>query len=153
MTRELTVVDPGPLTTVQDRGRTGWAHLGVPRAGALDQPSADLANRLVGNPVGAAVLETTLGGMMFTVSTAMTVAVTGARAPVHVDERAEAWGEPVTVRAGQTVRIGAVSSGVRCYVGVAGGVDVPLVLGSRSTDTLAWVGPPAVRAGDRLPVG
>jgi biotin-dependent carboxylase-like uncharacterized protein len=151
--RCLTVVAAGPQTTVQDRGRTGWAHLGVPRAGALDQPAADLANRLVGNPVDAAVLETTLGGVAFRVSTAMTLAVTGAPAPVHVDDRAEPWGEPVALAARQTVRVGPATSGVRSYVAVAGGVAVPAVLGSRSTDTLAWVGPPALQDGDRVPGG
>ena len=66
--RTLTIVDAGPHTSVQDRGRPGWAHLGVPRAGALDRPAADLANRLVGNDPSAAVLETTLGGVAFDVN-------------------------------------------------------------------------------------
>ena len=79
--RSLTVVDPGPLTTVQDAGRVGWAHLGVPRAGALDGPAADHANRLVGNDVAAAVLETTLGGVTLTAEGTLTVAVTGAPVP------------------------------------------------------------------------
>jgi biotin-dependent carboxylase-like uncharacterized protein len=151
--RALTVLEAGPLTTVQDRGRRGWAHLGVPRAGALDAPAAALANRLVGNDPAAAVLETTFGGLAFTVSAAVTVAVTGALVPVLVDGRAAAWAEPVSVRAGQTVRLGRPAQGVRSYVALAGGVDVPLVLGSRSTETLAGVGPPVVRDGTRLPVG
>lgn len=151
--RALTVSDAGPLTTVQDRGRLGWAHLGVPRAGVLDRPAADLANRLVGNEESAAVLETTLGGVQLTVSAAMTVAVTGARTEVLVDGRAVPWAEPVGVRAGQSVRVSAASAGVRSYLAVSGGVAVPPVLGSRSTDTLAWVGPPRLSNGDVLPVG
>jgi biotin-dependent carboxylase-like uncharacterized protein len=151
--RALTIRDAGPLTTVQDGGRSGWAHLGVPRAGALDRPAADLANRLVGNHSSAAVLETTLAGVTFTVSDAMTVAVTGAEADVSVDDRPAAFGEPVGVRAGSAVRVGAAWRGVRSYVAVAGGVEVAEVLGSRSTDTLAWVGPALVRDGDVLPVG
>ena len=80
----LTVLDPGLLTTVQDRGRHGYAHLGVPRAGALDAPAAALANRLVGNPVDAAVLETTMTGASVRFDRALTVAVTGARSEVRV---------------------------------------------------------------------
>lgn len=151
--RTITVLDAGPLTTVQDLGRPGWAHLGVPRAGALDRPAADLANRLVGNRPEAALLETTMGGTAFTVSGAMTVAVTGARAPVTVGGRANAWAEPIAVPAGATVRVGPASCGLRSYVAFGGGIDVAPVLGSRSTDTLAWVGPPALRAGDVVAIG
>jgi biotin-dependent carboxylase-like uncharacterized protein len=151
--RRLTVLDAGPLTTVQDGGRAGWAHLGVPRAGALDGGAADLANRLVGNSPGAALLETTVGGVTVRVSAAMAVAVTGAAAPVEVDGRAVAFGEAVAVPAGATVRVGPATDGVRSYLAVAGGVHVDPVLGSRSTDTLAWVGPPRLTEGDVLPVG
>ena len=151
--RTLTIVEAGPLTTVQDTGRPGWAHLGVPRAGALDRPAADLANRLSGNDVSAAVLEATLGGVSFTVSDTTTVAVTGAEAVVTVDGRAVPWAEPVAVRAGQQVRVGRATRGVRSYVAVAGGLEAPVVLGSRSTDTLAYVGPGVLRDGDRVPLG
>jgi biotin-dependent carboxylase-like uncharacterized protein len=151
--RHVSVVDPGPLTTVQDLGRTGWAHLGVPRAGALDRRAADLANRLVGNGPDAAVLETTFGGVAVRVSTAMTAAVTGAAAPVSVDGRPAAWCEPLALREGQTLRVGPAVAGVRSYVAFAGGIDVPPVLGSRSRDTLAGLGPPALAEGDELPVG
>lgn len=151
--RQVTVLDPGPLTTVQDGGRVGWAHLGVPRAGPLDRPAAGLANRLVGNHADAAVLETTVGGVTFTVSHALAVAVTGAGADVVVDGRAVAWGGPVAVRAGATVRVGPATWGVRSYVAVAGGLWPQPVLGSRSTDTLSWTGPPALCEGDPIPVG
>jgi biotin-dependent carboxylase-like uncharacterized protein len=151
--RSVRIVHAGPLTTVQDRGRPGWAHVGVPRAGALDGPAADLTNRLVGNDADAAVLETTLGGVTFTVTAAMTVAVTGAECAVTVDERAVAWGTAIAVAAGRTVRVGPATRGLRSYVGLAGGVDVPPVLGSRATDTLAGVGPPVLRDGEVLPVG
>ena len=147
------VVDPGPLTTVQDLGRVGWAHLGVPRAGALDRSSAALANRLVGNPPEAALLETTVGGATLRMLDAATFAVTGAPCEVRAGHRAASYGLPVTVPAGTTVRVGAALDGVRSYVAVAGGIDVMPVLGSRSTDTLAWVGPPRLAAGQRLPVG
>lgn len=153
MSRFLAVVDPGPLTTIQDGGRPGWAHLGVPRSGALDASAATLANRLVGNHEDAAVLETTLGGVAVRASVAMTIAVTGADALVDVGGRSVALREPVTVRGGQTVRVGPARAGVRSYLAVAGGVDVPCVLGSRSTDTLSGTGPEPLTAGQKLPVG
>lgn len=151
--RVAVVLHPGPLTTVQDLGRPGWAHLGVPRAGVLDRPAAALANRVVGNDVSAAVLETTLGGLTVRVEAAMTVAVTGARAEVWVDARHRPWGEPLALHAGSTLRVGPALEGVRSYVAFAGGLDVPAVLGSRSTDILCGVGPSVLSAGDRLPVG
>jgi biotin-dependent carboxylase-like uncharacterized protein len=151
--RVLEVLEPGPLTTVQDRGRPGWAHLGVPRAGALDAGAAALANRLVGNDDDAALLETTLGGVTLRLSSATTVAVTGAACPVRVDGRAVAFAEPVTVRAGAEVAVGPARHGVRSYLAVAGGLAVEPVLGSRSTDTLAWLGPPRLAAGAVLPLG
>jgi biotin-dependent carboxylase-like uncharacterized protein len=153
VSRFLVVLDPGPLTTVQDRGRAGWAHLGVPRAGALDGPAAALANRLVGNSVAAAVLETTLGGVSLQASTAMTLAVTGADAPVTVDGRSVAAREPVAVRSGQTLCVGPARTGLRSYVAAAGGIDVPAVLGSRSTDTLSGMGPAPLTKDQELPVG
>lgn len=151
--RALIVLEPGPSTTVQDQGRPGWAHLGVPRSGALDARSAALANRLVGNHPAAALLETTFGGVSLRAEAAMSVAVTGAEAAVLVSGRERAFGAPVTVRAGETLTVGPARWGVRSYVAVAGGVDVAPVLGSRSTDTLSGVGPAPLAAGAVLPVG
>ncbi|WP_416876021.1 biotin-dependent carboxyltransferase family protein [Kitasatospora sp. SC0581] len=150
---ELVVERPGPLTTVQDLGRRGVAHLGVPRAGALDEPALRAANRLVGNEPGAAGLETTIGGVALRAVAAVLVAVTGAPSPVRVDGRPAAWGAPVLVPAGALLEVGAATAGVRGYLAVAGGIDVPPVLGSRSTDLLAGLGPAPLAAGDRLPVG
>ena len=139
----LEVLDPGPLTTVQDHGRPGWAHLGVPRAGALDRPAADLANRLVGNPPDAAVLEALLGGLRLrNAGPGRWAAVTGPVAP-----RLVWWA------AGTTLIVPTPGSGLRSYLAVAGGIAVPPVLGSRSTDTLAGVGPARLAAGDSLPLG
>jgi biotin-dependent carboxylase-like uncharacterized protein len=149
----LTVVDAGALTTVQDLGRTGWAHLGVPRAGALDAPAAALANRVVGNPPDAAVLETTLTGVSLRADAGHWVAVTGATCEVRVDAAAVAHGEAVYVRRGAVLTVGRALRGVRSYVGVAGGIAVDPVLGSRSIDTLAGVGPPMPSEGTTLPVG
>ncbi|WP_371477925.1 biotin-dependent carboxyltransferase family protein [Kitasatospora sp. NBC_00315] len=149
----LEVLRPGPLTTVQDLGRRGVAHLGVPRAGALDEPALRAANRLTGNAPGAAALETTLGGVALRALRPLLVAVTGAPAPVRVDGRPAAWGAPVTVPAGAVVEIGPATHGVRSYLAVAGGIAVPLVLGSRSADVLSGLGPPPLTAGAVLPVG
>ncbi|WP_428962718.1 5-oxoprolinase subunit C family protein [Micromonospora fluostatini] len=147
------VLRAGALTTVQDLGRPGWAHLGVPRSGALDPAALRLANRLVGNPETAAGLETTLAGCDLRLDRAGTVAVTGAQARVRVGDRPADVGRPIAVPAGTPVRIGPALHGVRSYVAVAGGVAVEPVLGSRATDLLSGLGPPPVRDGDRLPLG
>jgi biotin-dependent carboxylase-like uncharacterized protein len=149
----LIVEEAAGLVTVQDRGRIGLAHLGVPRAGALDPPAAGLANRLVGNDEGAAVLEVTMGGLVVRATAPLWLAVTGARCPVEVDGRATAHEEAVWVPRDGVIRIGPAETGVRAYLAVNGGIEVAPVLGSRSTDTLAWVGPPRVVAGTELPVG
>ncbi|WP_405014253.1 biotin-dependent carboxyltransferase family protein [Kitasatospora sp. NBC_01539] len=150
---ELVVVRPGPLTTVQDLGRRGVAHLGVPRAGALDEPALVAANRLLGNAPGAAALETTLGGVAVRVTAPVVVAVTGAPAPVRVDGRPVPWGAAVRVGTGSVLEVGTATHGVRGYLAVAGGVAVPPVLGSRSADLLSGLGPAPLAVGDRLPVG
>ena len=153
MTTWLSVLDAGPLTTVQDLGRRGWAHLGVPRSGALDRAAATYANRLVGNPVDAAVLETTLGGVTVGVSGRVRVAVTGAPAPVTVDGRPRPFAEPFLLAAGSALSVGATTSGVRSYVALGGGVAADPVLGSRSTDTLSGLGPPPLARGVVLALG
>jgi biotin-dependent carboxylase-like uncharacterized protein len=149
----IEVIRAGALTTVQDLGRPGWAHLGVPRSGALDLPALRLANRLVGNPEGAAGLEMTLAGCAIRLERAGTVALTGAPARLVVDGRNAAYGVAVPVPAGGLVDVGAAGAGVRSYLAVAGGLAVPPVLGARATDTLSGLGPPVLRDHDRLPVG
>ncbi|MEU7427128.1 biotin-dependent carboxyltransferase family protein [Streptomyces sp. NPDC040750] len=151
--RALVVVRSGALTTVQDRGRPGYAHLGVPRSGALDPPAAALANRLVGNGPDAAVLETTLDGCALRPRSTVTVAVTGAPCPVTVSGRPAAWGAPVVVPAGELLEVGTTTAGVRAYLGVGGGVAVEPVLGSRATDLLSGLGPPPLTDGTVLPLG
>lgn len=153
MSAALLVQQAGGLVTVQDRGRPGLAHLGVPRAGALDAPAAALANRLVGNGEDAALLEVTMGVLVLHATEPLWIAVTGARCAVSVDGRAVAHAEAVWVPRDGVIRIGAAETGVRAYVAAGGGIGVEPVLGSRSTDTLAWVGPPRVVAGAELPVG
>ncbi|MFE7902041.1 biotin-dependent carboxyltransferase family protein [Streptomyces sp. NPDC057424] len=151
--RALAVVRAGALTTVQDAGRPGHAHLGVPRSGALDRPAADLVNRIAGNPPETAVLETTLDGCAVRPRSTVTVAVAGAPCRVTVDGRPVAWGAPVRVPAESLLDIGPAVSGVRAYVGFAGGIAVEPVLGSRSTDLLSGLGPPPLADGMVLPLG
>jgi biotin-dependent carboxylase-like uncharacterized protein len=156
MTGRLEVVRAGPLTTAQDAGRPGLAHLGVSPSGYADAPAARLANRLVGNPEDAAVLETTAAGPTLRLpdgSPAVVVAVTGAAAPVTVDGRAVDAHAAVVLQGGQTLHIGTVTAGLRTYVAVQGGLTVPPVLGSRSTDLLSGLGPAPLAAGRMLPYG
>ncbi len=147
------VIAAGALVTVQDGGRPGLAHLGVPRAGWLDPPAAAFANRLVGNAPDAAVLEVSLGGIELRADAGRWVAITGATCAVHVDDVPRAHGRAEWVPGGARLRLGPADVGVRSYLAVSGGIDVDPVLGSRSTDTLAWVGPPRVVTGSVLPVG
>ncbi|MFF4604687.1 biotin-dependent carboxyltransferase family protein [Streptomyces sp. NPDC001339] len=151
--RAFSVVRAGALTTVQDLGRPGHAHLGVPRSGALDEPAHRLANRLVGNPESAATLETTLTGCAVRVRTATTVALTGAPCPVTVDGRPAPWGAPVHVPAGAVLDAGPATHGLRCHLAFAGGIDTEEVLGSRATDLLSGLGPEPLTDGAVLPLG
>jgi biotin-dependent carboxylase-like uncharacterized protein len=146
-TRALTVLATGPLTTVQDDGRPGQAALGIGRSGACDRASAALANRLVGNPADAAVLEVTFGGLAVRAESDLLVVTTGARCP------GAPHAAPTLLRRGQELRLGAPAAGLRTYLGVRGGIAVPPVLGSRATDVLAGLGPAVVAVGDVLPVG
>ena len=150
----------GALTTVQDRGRSGWRHLGVAHAGALDPVQASRANRLVGNSVDAAVLELTLRGPGLEFEQPTRIALCGAHIDAHFeDARAERHavplGRPVTLPAG-TLRLGMIRNGLRAWLAVAGGIDVLRVLGSRSTDLRGGFGGiegRALHSGDALPLG
>ncbi|WKK23138.1 biotin-dependent carboxyltransferase family protein [Streptomyces olivoreticuli] len=153
MSGALTVVRAGALTTVQDLGRPGHAHLGVGLSGALDRPAHRLANRLVGNPAPCATLETTVNGCAVRVDRAVTAAVTGTPCAVRVDGRPVAWGAAVRVPAGAVLDVGAAVGGVRAYVAFGGGVAVPPVLGSRSRDLLSGLGPDPLTDGATLPLG
>jgi biotin-dependent carboxylase-like uncharacterized protein len=151
--RTLQVVRAGTLTTVQDAGRPGLAHLGVPPSGALDRPAWQLANRLVGNRADAAALETTLDGVTVRAGCDSAVAVTGAPATVTLDGRPAAWGAAIAVRAHATIDVGRPAAGLRCYVAISGGVCPAPSLGSRSRDLLSELGPAPLRAGDMLTLG
>src|SRR4029453_12590723 len=149
----IRVRKPGLLTTVQDLGRPGLAHLGVPTAGAADRRAFGLANRLVGSRAGAAGLEITVTGPELELEAGGWVALTGGRVAADLDGRTVPMDMAVRAEPGQVLRVGSVTSGLRAYLAVRGGIGVPPVLGSRSTDTLARVGPPRLEEGARLPVG
>jgi len=154
--RSVEVLQPGPLTTVQDLGRAGLAHLGVPRSGAADAASLRRANGQVGNPPDAAGLEVTLGRLVVRFESGSLVAVTGAPVPMTLSEAsspAPAHGTAFGVRAGAVLRLGAPAAGLRSYLAVDGGFDVTAILGSRSADLRSGLGPAPLRAGERLPVG
>lgn len=152
----IEVVHPGLLTTLQDAGRPGLAHLGIGHAGAFDTAALALANRLCGNPRDACGLEVTLRGPGLRFAAAARVAITGAPLTVAIDGVAAPMWTPIAVPAGALLTLGAMRSGCRSWLAIGGGVAVPPVLGSRSCDVNARLGPLDGRAlapGDRLPIG
>lgn len=149
----LTVLATGPLATVQDHGRPGYADLGVPGSGGADRGALALANRLVGNAEWAAVVETTLGGFRARVDADALVAVTGADTVVRHNGVPAGLAAALVLRAGDELALDTPGWGLRNYIAVRGGIDVEPVLGSRSTDTLSGLGPPPLGTDDRLPVG
>ena len=127
------MLDAGPLTTVQDLGRAGHLRVGIPPSGPMDREAFVLANRLVGNPDGAAGLECTLMGPRLEFADARWVAVTGAEVPVTLDGAEMPRWTSFPVRAGGVLKIGAARAGVRAYLAVSGGIATPPALGSRAT--------------------
>jgi biotin-dependent carboxylase-like uncharacterized protein len=144
------VLAPGALTTTQDLGRPGWAHIGVPRSGAADRSALVLANRLVGNHDGAAALETTLTGPRLRFDGPAEVALSGAPVQARIGDRPVPMHEAFAVAAGDELRIGNATAGLRTYVAFAGGIDAPLTLGSAATDLLTGLGPARLGRGDML---
>jgi biotin-dependent carboxylase-like uncharacterized protein len=147
---------PGLATTVQDLGRPGYYHLGIPLSGAMDRFALRAANLLVGNDEGAAVLEAVFMGPELEFTSDATVAVTGAELPPKVNgDVCETW-TSFKVKAGQVLSFDFLKKGARAYIAISGGVDVPVVLGSRSTYALGALGGHEGRklqAGDQLPLG
>ncbi|WP_224388076.1 biotin-dependent carboxyltransferase family protein [Pseudonocardia sp. ICBG1293] len=155
MTR-IEVRKPGLSTTVQDGGRSGYYHLGIPPSGALDQYSLSCANALVGNPDGAAALEIVYLGPELVFTGPATVAVAGATiAPTLNGEPRPVW-ESFDVAEGDVLAFDYLKAGARAYLAVSGGIDVPEKLGSRATYALGALGGLDGRPlaeGDVLPVG
>ena len=152
----LEVLKPGLSTTVQDLGRPGYYHLGIPESGAMDKFSLATANLLVGNPEGAAALEAVFQGPEIRFHRDAVVAVCGAHMPPKVDGVEQPGWTSFAVKSGQALSFGFLKSGARAYIAISGGVDVPLVLGSRSTYPLGALGGfegRPLKAGDRVKLG
>ena len=152
----IEILEPGLLTTVQDLGRRGFQRYGIPVCGALDAVSLRIANILVGNPEGAAGLEVTFMGPALKFNADAVFAVAGADFDLELDGRAVRTWESFEASAGATLRMGQATDGLRAYIAVAGGIAVPSLMGSRSTDLKGGFGGfegRALQAGDALPVG
>ncbi|MDE2821898.1 MAG: biotin-dependent carboxyltransferase family protein, partial [Chloroflexota bacterium] len=147
------ILDPGLLTTVQDRGRYGYQRYGVPVSGAMDQFALRMANLMAGNDQGAAALEVTVRGPKIEFHTSTWIAVTGADISPEVDGwRVQMW-ESLEIEEGSTLEFGELRDGMRAYIAVRGGIDVPTVMGSRSTylkGSFGGLEGRALQAGDLL---
>ena len=151
---EIAVVRAGPLTTVQDLGRPGWAHIGVPPSGAVDRDALVLGNRIVGNDPATAGLEATLAGPSLRFRAPALVALTGAEADATVSGRPAAANALVRVAAGEVLELRGCVGGVRTYICIRGGIEAEQTLsGSRSTDLMSGLGPPPLRDGDVVRIG
>lgn len=158
----LEVLTPGPQSLIQDLGRPGLGDVGVSKAGAADTASARQANRLVGNAPGDAVIETILGGLTVRAHGELTLALAGAITPVEITTTNDAGGDntrtapmcsPFALHDGETLTLDQPAAGLRTYLAIRGGIDVPEVLGSRSTDVMSGIGPDPLAAGVVLPIG
>ncbi|MEV7397387.1 biotin-dependent carboxyltransferase family protein [Aeromicrobium sp. NPDC092404] len=149
----LVVESPGLLALVEDSGRPGLGHVGVSASGAFDRAALRQLNLVLGNDPAAAALEVLGGGLLLRAASSVMIAVTGGAGPITVDGDPAAYGRAIPLRAGQRLALGTPTAGLRAYVGVAGGFAPRSELGSRSTDTLAGLGPAPLHEGDRLEVG
>ena len=152
----LEVVQPGLATTIQDLGRPGYFHLGIPIGGAMDRMALRAANMLVGNEEGAAGLEAVFIGPELRFGRDAMIAVTGADMPVSIDGEERPTWTAIAVSRGQTLSFGYLKAGARIYIAVSGGIDTPPALGSRSTYPIGALGGiegRAIAAGDTLPLG
>lgn len=138
----LEIVKSGPLTTIQDGGRTGYAKLGYRRCGACDRYAMELANILAGNWEDScqAVLEFTMRGGTIRFGSGVVIALTGADMEPKLDGTAVAMYQPVIVRPGQVLKLGFAKTGLRTYLAVGGGLLLPEVMGSCSTDSTCGIG-------------
>ena len=152
----IKVIDSGFATTIQDLGRPGYYHLGIPIGGAMDRLALRAANLLVGNDESEATLETVFTGPTLEFEKDSTVAITGAELPPILDGDVQQTWTAIPVKAGQVLKFDYLKSGARSYIAVQGGITVPKALGSRSTyaiGALGGVNGRAVANGDTLPVG
>jgi biotin-dependent carboxylase-like uncharacterized protein len=149
----LEILETGPLSTVQDLGRPGFAGIGVGISGAADRSSFRLANHLAGNAEGTPAVEVTFGRFAARACRDLTIAVTGAPCPITMDKQGVAMNSVLHIPAGSVFRLGSPRRGLRSYVAIHGGIDVAPVLGSWATDLLTGLGPQPLRPGAVLPIG
>ncbi|WP_347354651.1 biotin-dependent carboxyltransferase family protein [Intrasporangium sp.] len=152
----IEITKPGLASSIQDAGRSGYYHLGIPPSGAMDQISYRAANLLLGNPETAAAIECALMGPELVFTEPTHVCLTGARMQLKLDGQDQPTDTVLAVAAGQTLTLGFATAGARSYLAVAGGIEVPVKLGSRSTYALGGLGGHRgrpLKAGDQLPIG
>ncbi|MFC4766198.1 biotin-dependent carboxyltransferase family protein [Effusibacillus consociatus] len=152
----IKVVKPGLQTTVQDLGRIGYYEIGMPPSGAMDKYSFTIANLLVGNEENSATLEITYMGPELEFQQDTRIAITGGEIPPKVNGQPVPMWETLVIKKGDVLSFDFVKQGARVYLAVAGGIDVPLIMGSRSTYTLCGIGGfegRALQAGDLLQIG
>ena len=152
----IKVIKPGLSTTVQDLGRPGHYQLGIPMGGAMDRMAMRSANLLVGNDEGDAGFEAAYLGPELEFERDAVIAMTGANMPILIDGEAQPGWTALAIRAGQRLSFGYLKAGARLYIAISGGIDVPEVLGSRSTYLVGELGGfqgRAIQSGDRLNIG
>lgn len=147
---DLKIISPGLLTTIQDLGRYSYRSQGVPVSGAMDQAAAKLANTLVGNDESDALLECTMMGPKIEFLCDTYIAVTGAEVEVKIDGNPLNINQTIAITSGSILQFGRLHSRCRFYISFASGIDAPLTLGSRSTDTISNIGPKIIQRGDKL---
>ena len=152
----INVISPGILTTIQDLGRPGYYHLGIPIGGAMDRLALRAANLLVGNSENAACLEAVFMGPKLQFTEDVTIAVCGANLPPKINGEEKPGWTTIAVKEGDVLNFDFLRSGSRAYISVSGGIDTPLALGSRSTYAIGALGGykgRAIQSADILPIG
>lgn len=157
----IEVLQAGLFSTVQDRGRDGYSAVGLGRSGVADRSSAALANRMLGNWADAAMIETTFGGLEVQCRGALQLVITGAACEVTVTRQTvvgqrkhgAAVLELISLGDGDVISLGRPTRGLRSYLAIRGGIETPVILGSRSWDSLAQLGTPPLAPGMQLPIG
>jgi biotin-dependent carboxylase-like uncharacterized protein len=151
----MTFLQAGPLTSVQDAGRFGYMEYGIGQSGVMDYISYKQANRLVGNPENEAVIEMTLMGAEIQIDEDALVAYTGADMQARIDDKEMERGRAYWVEKGQIIKFGMAKTGVRAYLAVAGEMQVPMVMNSKSTDMKCMIGGfkgRKIQNNDQLPI-
>lgn len=141
---DLKIISSGLYTTIQDLGRYGYRSQGIPLAGAMDQAAAKLANVLVGNNEDDALLECTMLGPKIEFNCNTYIAITGAQVDIYINSINQKLNSTLEIKKGDILKFGRIHQGCRFYIALAGGIDIPKILNSRSTDTISKIGLPPI---------